>query len=279
MSCFRCLVLSLLASNVLAAGDGFLIGAGVEADSSDGLAGSLLGGLGLSEKTWISAGIAKSSVDIAPRPNLETLYADFEIDHWFKPLGVRLGAAYWGDSDILDSTDLRGSIYWRGDKASISGDFEYRDFDFVIPATERFVGRTFVFDANATGVTVRLDLSDTIDLSLSGMKYDYSVDFRPSDNRDIVSFLSASRLSLINSLVANRATATIGVDHGLRRWQLGLSTREGAVDGARTKSSTLSFLTPMASKSDIEFSIGFDDSELYGDVMFFSLFVYFYGGT
>lgn len=279
MSWCKCCVLSLLVSNALAAGDGFIIGAGIEADSSDGLAGSLLGGFGLSEKTWVSAGVAKSSVDLALRQSLETRYADFEIDHWFKPLGVRFGAAYWGDSDILDSADLRGSLYWRTDKVTISADYEVRDFDFVIPATELFTGRTIIFDAEGIGLTARFDLSETIDLSLVGMKYDYSVDFRPSDNRDIVSLLSASRLSLINSLIDHRAKASLGIEHGLRRWQLGLAISEGAVDGSRTTSATLSFLTPLASKSDIEFSIGHDDSELYGDVMFFSVRVYFYGGA
>ncbi len=36
---------------------------------------------------------------------------------------------------------------------------------------------------------------------------------------------------------------------------------------------------PMTDKTDIEFSLGYDRSELYGDVTFFSLFLYFYGGT
>ena len=279
MCWFRCFVLSLLASNALAAGDGFIIGAGIEADSSDGLAGSLLGGFGLSEKTWISASVARSSADLSPRQNLEMLYADFEIDHWFKPLGMRLGAAYWGDSDILDSADLRGSLYWRTEKVTISADYEYRDFDFVVPATELFRGRTIFFDADGMGLTVRFELNETIDLSLVRMKYDYSVDFRPSDNRDIVRLLSASRLSLINSLIDYRAKASMGIEHGLRRWQFGLSVSEGAVDGSRTTSATLSFLTPLANKSDIEFSIGHDDSDRFDDVMFFSVLVYFYGGA
>jgi hypothetical protein len=31
-------------------------------------------------------------------------------------------------------------------------------------------------------------------------------------------------------------------------------------------------------KADVEFSLGIDDSELYGNVTFFSVFLYFYGG-
>jgi hypothetical protein len=278
MSLFRCVAPLLLAGNALAAGDGYIIGAGVEGDTADGLAGSVLGSFGFSDKTWLSAGLAKSTVDLPQRQSLETLYADLEIDHWFKPVGVRIGVAYWGDPDVLDSTDWRGSLYWRGESASISGNYEFRDFELDVPRTALFPGRTVLFDADGLGITARFDLSNTVDLSLSGMTYDYSVNFRPVEDRDIVSLLSVSRLSPINSLIDHRAKASLGIDHGLQRWQFDLSTSEGAVDGSRTKSVTVSFLTPMASNSDIEFSVGYDDSELYGDVTFFSVFFYFYRG-
>lgn len=278
MSWFRYPALFLIVGNAWAA-DGFMIGAGVEADSADGRAGSVVGGIGLTETTWVSAGLAKSSVALRRGQDLETLYADLEVDHWFKPVGVRLGVAYWGDSDILDSQDWRGSLYWRGTKASIAANYEYRDFDFVIPSFELFPGRTIKFDADGVGMTARVEISEKVSLGLSGMKYDYSVDFRPNDNRDIVDLVSATRLSLINSLVDHRAKLSLGFDHGLRRWEMDLSTREGVVDGSRTKSVTVNFLTPLAGKSDIELSVGYDDSEVYGDVTFFSVFVYFYGGN
>ena len=35
---------------------------------------------------------------------------------------------------------------------------------------------------------------------------------------------------------------------------------------------------PKIGKTDIEFGVGYDDSELYGDLTFFSVFLYFYGG-
>lgn len=267
----------LLASNALAAGKGYIVGAGVEGDTEDGLAGSLLGSFGLGEKTWLSAAVAKSSLDTQQRQSLETLYGDLEIDHWFEPFGVRVGAAYWGDPDVLDSFDWRASLYWRGDKMSISGNFEFRDFEFDIPMTQFFPGRRIMFDASGFGITARFDLSDAVDFGLSGMSYDYSVDFRPIEDRDLISLVSVSRLSPINSLIDHRGKVSLGIDHGSQRWQFALSTSEGAVDRSRTKSATISFLTPITGKSDIEFRIGYDDSELYGDVTFFSVFLFFYG--
>ena len=115
-------------------------------------------------------------------------------------------------------------------------------------------------------------------LFLHGMNYDYSVDLRIDDTRNIRDLVSLSRFSLINSLVDHRAGIGLGIDMGLKEWVLDYTTWRGAVDGGRTDSVTLRFLTPMGRRSDIEFGLGYDDSELYGDVMFFSVFAYFYGG-
>jgi hypothetical protein len=276
--CFcKTLPLLLLAGNALAAGDGYILGAGIQGDSTEGLAGTVVGSYGFSEKTWLSVGLARSSVDTDGTPDPETSYADVEIDQWFKPVGVRLGAAYWGDPDLLDSVDWRTSLYWRGDKASISGNFEYRDFRLRVPGTDLVRGRTLKFDANGFGAVARFNLSETVDLSLSGMKYDYSVDFRPPESRDTISDIPISRLGLISSMIDHRAKISLGIDHGLQRWQFDLSAWEGAIDGLQTTSASVSFLTPLSDMSDIEFSLGFDDSELYGDVSFFSVFLYFYG--
>ena len=113
---------------------------------------------------------------------------------------------------------------------------------------------------------------------MSGMKYDYSVDFRPDENRDAVQLISVSRLSLINALIDSRARIDLGINRGLKRWGLDLSTWKGALDGSRTKSMTIRYMMPLGDKKDIEFGLGHDDSDLYGDVTFFSIFLYFYGG-
>jgi hypothetical protein len=274
---FRFTALILLAGNAFA-GEGYVVGAGVLADSTDGLAGTVIGSYGFSEQTWISAGLARNKADSPGRRGTETLHGDVEIDYWFKPVGARLGVAYWGNPDIFESIDYRGSLYWRGENALVSGNYEYRDFRMYVPETDLRSARKVIFDAHGAGISAHFDLSKTVDVSLSGMIYDYSVDFEPPENRDTVNFLAISRLGIINSIVDHRARVSLGVNHGLRRWQFELSTWEGAVDGSRTKSASVNFLTPMGVQSDIEFSVGFDDSELYGDVTFLSVFLYFYGG-
>lgn len=277
MSLFRLAVLLLLAGNAMAAGDGFMIGGGVESDNEDGLSAALIGGFGLAQNTWLSAGVAKSSVALVSERDLDTSYADIELDHYFDPVGVRVGAAYWGDSDVLESNDLRASLYWRNESATLAAEYEFRDFDFIIPSNDFLSSRKIRFDADGFGASLKFQMSENTSLRLRGMSYDYSVPFRPIENVDAARLFSVSRLSLINTLVDYRASISLGIDHGLKRWEIDVASWEDVIAGSRTDSITLRYLMPMTDKTDIEFGLGYDDSELYGDVSFFSLYLYFYG--
>jgi hypothetical protein len=84
---------------------------------------------------------------------------------------------------------------------------------------------------------------------------------------------------LINSLIDNRANIELGINRGSRRWEFDLASSEGAVDRSRTTSMTVRFLMPMSKRTDIEFGLGYDNSETYGDVTFFSVFFYLYGAN
>ena len=278
MSWRKTVALLLCASNALAA-EGYILGVGLEGDSAEGLALTAIGDVALTGNTWLTGSLAKSKLDLPERQTLETLYADLGLDHWFDPAGIRLGAAYWGDSDLLDSVDWRGSLYWRGDRASIAIDYEFRDFTFELPPFGVFPGRTARFDAQGIGLSGRLDLSDNVGLSYYGINYEYSIDLGTDRNQAILQLLSFSRLSLINSLVDYSAGAALGVDVGSQRWLFELATWKGEVDSSVTNSATIRLMTLLGDKSDVEFGLGVDNSELYGTVTFLSVYLYFYGGT
>jgi len=277
MRCSSYLLLLLLSGNVGAAE--FVVAGGVEGDSANGLAATLLGNLAVGDNTWLSGGVGHSSVDLPFRQDLETSAADIGIDHYFEPIGARAFVAYWGDNRVLDSVDAGISLYASGDRGLLGLDYEYRDFELDIPRTEFFPARTVNFHANGIGLTARADFSDRIDLRVTGMRYDYSVNLRLDPNRDIINLITATRLSLINTLVDYNASVTFGLDFDLRRLEIDLSQWQGAVAGSKTNSYTLRFLTPIGQRSDIEFALGYDDSENYGQVTVFSIYLYFYGGT
>ena len=267
----------MLTGNCWAAGE-YVIAGGLQADSADGLAVALFGDLAVGDKTWLSSGLARSSVDLPIRDELDTWYFDVGLDHFFDPAGVRLGLAYWGDNSVLDSTDARASLYFRGGSGSLSFDYEFRDFELELPEFDFIRRRQVNFDANGFGLGARLDLSDTVDIRVKGMSYDYSVNLRLDPNRDIVNLISVTRLSLLNTLVDYRASASLGVDFGLKRVEFELAQWKGAVGGSRTNSYSVRFLAPIGNRNDIEFGLGYDDSENYGEVTVFTVYLYFYGG-
>ena len=277
MSLSRCFALLLLSGNTWAAGE-YVLAGGVQGDSADGIAAVLLGDLAVGDETWLSAGLARSSVELPIRDELETWYGDIGLDHFFDPAGVRLGLAYWGDSSVLDSTDARASLYFRASSGSLSFDYEFRDLELELPELDFLRRRQVNFDANGYGLGARLDLTDSVDIRFKGMSYDYSINLRRDPNRDIVNLISVTRLSLLNSLVDYRASLTLGIDFGLKRLEFEAGQWEGAVEGSRTNSYSVRFLVPIGNRNDIEFGLGYDDSENYGQVTVFSVFLYFYGG-
>ena len=254
-----------------------MLGGGAEGDSQGGLSAALVASVGLAEETWLSSSVARSAVELESGRDLESLYADLELDHFFDPVGVRVAVAYWGDPDVLESNDWRASGYFRNDTVTFSADYEYRDFDFRIPPTDFFPGRRITFDADGLGLSARFRTSENTSIRVRGMKYDYSVDFRPTDRDNAARLLSVSRLSLINSLVDHRASIALSIDQGLNNWTIDVATWESIFTGSRTKSYTVRYVFPMSDRTDLELGAGYDDSELYGDVSFFSLYLYFYG--
>ena len=273
----RSVALLLLSANGWAAGE-YVVAGGVQADSADGIAGVLLGDVAVGDATWLSAGVARSSVELPIRDQLETWYADAGLDHFFDPAGIRFGVAYWGDNSVLDSKDARGSVYFRGGRGSLSFDYEFRDLQLELPEFDFIRRRQVNFDAHGYGLGARLDLTDDVDIRFKGMRYDYSINLRLDPNRDIVNLISVSRLSLLNTLVDYRASLSLGIDFGLKRLEFEAGQWEGAVEGSTTNSYSMRFLAPIGRRNDIEFGLGFDESENYGEVTVFSVLLYFYGG-
>ncbi|MGI9204794.1 MAG: hypothetical protein ACR2Q3_12340 [Woeseiaceae bacterium] len=274
----RCLCLAgatLLSVNALA--EGYVIGIGADGDSADGRSLTAFGDFGVGEETWLSVTTSTAQTDGLVRRN-ETLLADVGVDHFFQPIGIRIGAAYWGNADILDSRDLRASIYVRGAPGSVSLDYQKRNFEFDLQ-TDFLRGRTAKFDANGIGASARLALGEKLNFRLGGMSYDYSRNLRLQPDIDVLSFLTASRLSTINSLIDSRINAGLEYSFGLRSLDVSVSQWQTAVDSSEVDSYSLGFLTPISDRVDMELRIAFDDSETFGNTTSFSVYLYYFGGT
>ena len=269
-------LLALLLSSNAFAGDGYIIGLGAEGDTSDSLAFSTFGDFGLSEKTWISVTAAKAQAE-GVFSQLNTLYGDIGLDHFFDPIGIRIGVAYWGDEDILDSVDTRGSIYLRTKSVTFAADYERRNFDFFFDLQPLLQRRQVEFEADGYGLNIRAAASTRVNLFIRGMSYDYSVDLTNLQSISDLNFLAASRLSLANSLLDHRMDAGIDIKFGLKLLSLEFGRRQTAIDGGRVGSISAGFLFPASDASDIELRLGYDDSENFGGTTVFSFFWFFYG--
>jgi hypothetical protein len=266
------------AMDVSAQDRGYFLGAGVDLDTADGVAVSALGSMELGEKTWLSASLARTNVELPRGLEAKTWYADLGFDHQFDPVGVRLGVAYWGDNDFFDSRDIRGSLYVRGERGSLSLDLEHRDFELDLPGVGDRQPRDVGFGAVGAGLSMRYGITENLDVIASGMSYDYDVPLRIEESDRLLSLLSISRLSLLSSLIDWRVSGGLGLDVGESQLTFDLARWKGSIDGSDNRSATVGFLTPLSLRTDLEVRLGFDDSDLYGEVTVLSVFLYFYGG-
>lgn len=258
--------------------DGYVLGLGAAADSEDGLALSAFGDFIIRENTWLSTTIGSSETE-SLAGEFSTRFADVGIDHYFDPVGLRIGVAYWGDSSILDSDDVRASVYYRDETVSFSVDYERRNFDFIFGANLPRGTREAEFHADGWGMTNRIEIGDRLVFRLSGMHYEYSRDIRIQPDINLLRFLSASRLSLINSLIDYRINTGMEYRFGLRSVDLSVGSWKTAVDQGRVNSFTVGFLTPMTDRTDIELRLSFDDSENFGNTTALTVYLYYFGGS
>lgn len=273
-----CSVLLCLACNGSVIAGGYILGIGAAADSENGRAVTAFGDFSIRENTWLSATIGSTETD-AQVGRFSTTFADVGIDHYFNPVGIRLSGAYWGDSSILDSEDVRASLYYRDDTASFSADYERRNFDFIFGSILLRDRRKVEFHADGWGMTNRIQLTDRITFRLSGMHYGYSRNIRIQPEIDSLRFLSASRLSLINSLIDYRINAGLEFRFGLRSLDVSVGSWQTAVDQSKVDSYTIGFLTPMTDRTDIEFRLSLDDSENFGNTTALTIYLYYFGGS
>jgi len=268
--------LAILAWSTYAQADAYVLGIGADGDSADGRSISAFGDFAIAENTWWSVTANSSRTEGLRRSN-KTVLADVGIDHWFKPIGVRIGGTYWGNSDILDSKDLRASVYARGEIGSFSLDYQKRNFEFDLQS-DLLRGRTVEFSANGLGLSTSLNLGEKLRFHLGGMSYDYSRNLRVQPDIDVLAFISASRLSMVNSLIDDRINAGLEYKFGLRSIDVTAGRWQTVVDGSEVDSFSIGFLTPVSDRVDMEFRLSLDESEAFGQTTSFSFYVYYFGG-
>jgi hypothetical protein len=271
-----CWLLCLLLTALPLSAAEHIIALGADLDSEDSKAFSVAGNFAVADETWLSASLGNNH---SPGElfDLNAIYLDAGIDHYFNPIGVRVAAAYWGDADLLDSQDLRGSLYWRGDRGSLAIDLERRDFDLAFEFLLSRDVREVEFSADGIGASLRLKLNDALSVYANGMRYDYSRNLAVQPNIDVLRIFALSSLSTVNSLLDDRVSGGLEYSFGARVLDVRASSWRTAVFGDRVDSIGVGLLTPLGNASDLELRLSLDDSDSAGRATLFSVYLYFYG--
>ena len=89
------------------------VGAQVDEDESDSLLATLYAGVGAS--TWLTF-VAGQSSSPADRADIEADTWAIGVDHRLGNVGFRRKPQHWGDSGVLETQDLAGSVYFDRDR-------------------------------------------------------------------------------------------------------------------------------------------------------------------
>lgn len=235
---------------------------------------------GVTENTWLFASLGRSTSP-ADRADISTDDIVVGVDHSFGMVGTTLELEQWGESNAVESRDVRGSIYLHGDRYNVGIEHERRDIDltFFLPGPgDRRIARSSSLTGEGTGIFFRADLTDWWRVYGSARQYDYSRRLEILPRLDILNFLSASTLTLANSFLDDEQYLGFEWRAGNKLINLGFGSNTSAVDSSELDFVSASFLFPVGYRVDIEFNLGrsdpdFAESSLYGGVM-----VLIYGG-
>jgi hypothetical protein len=286
--CSACLVLVCATSAASAQDDAstdgrrpWAIGIGAQADdeSNDSALASL--NWGVSERTWLAFAAGRSR---SPERGADIAADDLSagLEHRFGLVGVAFDVERWGDSDALESTDFGASIYLQNERLRLGLRRERRAVDIHFTLTGPLGGavqRTVGVDANGTELNLRVQVGERWQLHARAITYDYSRNLAVLPRIEQLNLLSASALTLANSLVDERAG--LGVEWQTRKGQvltLNHHRDRSAVDGGQLETFDVAFLFPVARRLDLEINLGHGRSDLLGSGLYGGFLLLIYGG-
>ena len=251
------------------------------------------------QATWlrVTAGLA----DGATGPvSLSTYRAGLGLDHWFDPAGLAFDVEYWGDSDTIETLTYKGELYFRGEQARFGLSASFRDIDikYEVPVLARnLVDASQSFSATGFGASYRYSWG-AASLYANAMVWSYDepigtvvtnadlsrvpVLLRPAVQQRLASavnavrFLSASSLTLANSLLAQSASAGFDYRFGERSLNIELAHDRGEVDDLDVNTVSAGWLFSAGAAADVEIRLGVSDADAFGTTVFggISLFLY-----
>ena len=283
MYCYKAaawiLVLALSGSPV-AAQVPWLLSLGAQVDD-DGSAGYGVGvDVGVTDSTWLSfyGGLARSPDELA---DVTTRSLVVGIDQRWGPVGFTLGLESWGEPDEVESRDLSGSWYVRGERYRVAVKGERRDIDIGFTVTTldgAQLQRSASVTAEGFGAALSVDLAPRWRLVADGIGFNYSRNLTLLPRLQTFDFLASSALTLANSFIDTEFAAGIEYDLDSRVFSMQWRRDRSAVDGSNLRSVNLAALFPVANRWDLELALGMSDADELDRALFGGVYLFFYGG-
>jgi hypothetical protein len=253
------------------------LGAQVDEDSSDSVLATV--NWGVTRSTWLLFSAARSRSP-AERADVSAQSLVAGVDHRFGLVGVTFQIERWGDSDVLESDELRGSFYIQQERLRIAFSHERRDIDIPFTLTGPLGGtvrRTATLSADSFGLSVRVQPAERWQLYFGATEHDYERDLAPLPRIDRLNLLSTSALTLANSFVDHERM--LGFERELGRTLLNVSFREdhSAIDGSKLETIEAGLLWPISRRIDVEVNLGSGRSDLLGSGLYGGVLLLIYG--
>jgi len=256
---------------------------------------------GVTEKTWIYLSAGSSHYkDRLDELSTQSFLAGF--DHLFGRFGFSADVEAWGDSETVESTELRATVHFGGERYRFYLEMEGQDITLSPLRSDNIS-----LDVAGTGVGARLrvNLTDSWRLFLRGVSYDYEWSGASLPNRDSLTDFCADAVALAascerlqtfvtllerrnlfaqsslanNSFVDSELSMSMEWDVGTKL--IGLNYRKDrAIDRDRSESQSLSgsILFPINYRMDLELNLGRSESDIFRSSTYAGVFFLLYGG-
>jgi hypothetical protein len=253
------------------------LGAQVDSEESDSQLATLYVGVGSS--TWLTL-IAGQSTSPADRADIEADTLAIGVDHRFDKVGFTLEAERWGDSGVLETQDLSGSVYFDRDGWRVG--FGYRTRDIEIPFTLTgplggTIRRTAQMSADSISFDARLDVAEHWKVYFGLAEHDYERNLNALPRIQSLNLLSASTLTLANSFLDHERYLAFQREFGQVSLNMRAATDRSAIDDSKFDSLEAAVLFPIGSRVDLEVNVGSGRSEFFGSGTYGGLLFLIYG--
>jgi hypothetical protein len=254
------------------------LGAQVDEDSNDSVLGTFSVGVG--RTTWLSFAAGRSTSP-ADRAAIEADTLVIGLDHRLPKVGFTLEAEEWGDSGVLETRDLAGSVYFDRESWRMALGYETRDIDVPFTVTGPLGNtfrRTLQTGADSYSLDARVALGERWRLYLGVAEYDYERNLNAIPRIDSLNLLSTSTLTLANSFIDHERS--IGAEREIGRTLLSMrfATDRSAIDNSKFETYDFAVLVPLGARVDLEINLGSGRSDFFDAGRYGGLLLLVYGG-